>query len=198
MRLSKIKISKGLCLSQSKILRLSLSSNFIVEVTVNRAGDIFYLGEKKSPSDNGHGYKSIIITKTVNGEKLQRRFYVHRLVAAAFIPNPLKLPEVNHKNKRRGDNWASNLEWVTSSQNKVHMYKDHIPLCLVDYWRVLDLHYNKKYGMTGIARQTSVKIDMVRDILNGKYNYKPQYSCLGDAGKGIGIMYGKSRAIERT
>jgi hypothetical protein len=35
---------------------------------------------------------------------------VHRLVAKTFIPNPKRLPEVNHTGKRL-DNRASKLEW---------------------------------------------------------------------------------------
>ena len=47
-------------------------------------------------------------------------YYVHRLVAAAHIPNPLGLPEVNHKNGIRVMNQKDNLEWVTSLENKLH------------------------------------------------------------------------------
>lgn len=47
-------------------------------------------------------------------------FYVHRLVAEAFCEKPQGATEVNHKNGRKTDNFAENLEWVTSSQNKRH------------------------------------------------------------------------------
>lgn len=49
-----------------------------------------------------------------------RSFYVHRLIAESFIPNPTQLPEVNHKDGNRQNNEVLNLEWVTSSENSFH------------------------------------------------------------------------------
>lgn len=45
---------------------------------------------------------------------------IHRLVATAFIENPEGLKEVNHIDEVKSNNYASNLEWLTSSQNKQH------------------------------------------------------------------------------
>lgn len=45
---------------------------------------------------------------------------LHRLVAAAFVDGYEPGKEVNHKNGCKTDNRAENLEWVTSSENKLH------------------------------------------------------------------------------
>ena len=57
---------------------------------------------------------------------------VHRLVAEAFLPNPLMMPVVNHLNHDRADNRASNLEWTTQAQNLKHA--DAAGRMKKDYW----------------------------------------------------------------
>lgn len=47
-------------------------------------------------------------------------FYIHRLLAQAFIPNPEGKPEVNHKDGNRQNNSLDNLEWATRIENAQH------------------------------------------------------------------------------
>ena len=55
--------------------------------------------------------------------KLTKNKSVHRLVAAAFIPNPQNKRTVNHKNGIRHDNRVENLEWATHSEQQTHSFK---------------------------------------------------------------------------
>ena len=65
-------------------------------------------------SHNGRGYLKITLCKN----KKLRTFQVHRLVAQAFIPNPLNLPQVNHKKEfEKNNNRVDNLEWCTQKYN---------------------------------------------------------------------------------
>jgi len=54
------------------------------------------------------------------GASGRREFSIHRLVAMHFVPNPLNLPWVNHIDGNTHNNRASNLEWVTPSENEIH------------------------------------------------------------------------------
>lgn len=64
-------------------------------------------------------YKQVSLWKENKGTS----YYVHRLVAEAFIPNPEGKPEVNHIDGNRQNNHISNLEWVTSGENSLHASK---------------------------------------------------------------------------
>lgn len=66
------------------------------------------------------GYIQIGLTKP--NEK-QTRYYIHRLIALAWIPNPNNKPFVNHLDGNKSNNSIENLEWCTKSENVKHAYR---------------------------------------------------------------------------
>ena len=49
------------------------------------------------------------------GDKCAKFVSIHRLVAIAFLENPLGLPEINHKNENKKDNRIGNLASATTA-----------------------------------------------------------------------------------
>lgn len=64
------------------------------------------------------GYIQVNLYKD-GGKKYVR---VHRLVAQAFVPNPLNKPFVNHIDGDKTNNHYTNLEWVDNRENVQHYY----------------------------------------------------------------------------
>ena len=60
-----------------------------------------------------NGYMRVGLSK--DGKK--KNFLVHRLLALAFIPNPLNKPCIDHINRITDDNRIENLRWATVSEN---------------------------------------------------------------------------------
>ena len=90
---------------------------YSVERKQNNHSKLQNVKEKiKKHSDNGNGYKFIQLYS--NGKN--KRAYVHRLVAEAFLPNPDNLPQVNHKDEVKTNNCVENLEWCDNYYNLMY------------------------------------------------------------------------------
>lgn len=64
--------------------------------------------KKMRPRKTKRGYCRVYLRNEVTNKR--EDLYIHRLVAQAFIPNPLNLPEVNHKDCNVSNNRVENLE----------------------------------------------------------------------------------------
>jgi DNA polymerase III alpha subunit len=58
-----------------------------------------------------------------NDKKSRKARQIHKLVAQAFIPNPLNKPEINHLDGNKQNNYIKNLTWVTKSENVRHSHR---------------------------------------------------------------------------
>ena len=82
---------------------------------INNYGEVLSLRSTKilKPNNNGIGYFIIQLCK--NGKR--KNYLIHRLVAEHFLDNPNNLPEVNHKDEDKSNNFVNNLEWCEHKYN---------------------------------------------------------------------------------
>jgi hypothetical protein len=133
---------------------------------------------------NGHVLKGRSNSKGYLRVCIGKKFYfIHRLVAEKYVPNPDNKEQVNHKDGNKLNNTADNLEWVNNQENRNHAVKDFLHLqgedCpyaklnweAVDYIRANpDRLTQKELGdMFGVARTT------ISSIVNYRtWKHKPE------------------------
>lgn len=106
-----------------------------------------------------HGYECIALFN----DGLRKDYFVHRLVAQTFIPNPENKPQVNHIDENPLNNTVYNLEWVTPKENANHGTRGY---------------------RIGLKQSRPVK---VVDIATGEYN---RYNSMKEASEKIGLNMG--------
>lgn len=96
----------------------------ISDLSVNTDGEFITTRNNKpryvKKASNGY----LEVRHTVEGHT--KGYSAHRLVALTFIPNPLNLPIVNHKDGNKHNNAVSNLEWCDASCNVKHAYNNGV------------------------------------------------------------------------
>ena len=118
------------------------------------------------PVKSSKGYLIVCLCK----DGKVKNYYVHRLIAEAYIPNPDNKPYINHKNGNKTDNRIENLEWVTSSENNKHAYDSGLRIVKQPYSVILKIFEMDKQGylQREIAKETGYTQPQISHILNGK------------------------------
>lgn len=109
------------------------------------------------------GYVSVMLSK----EKVQKRCYVHRLVAQAFIPNPDNLPEIDHINRIKTDNRIENLRWVDRSKQLKNRDLSTITKHVIQL-TLNNEFVNKFDSISEASNQTGINDECIRQCYHGK------------------------------
>lgn len=125
-------------------------------------------GKILKPYEQGTGYLSV----TLYNRGKKKTFFIHRLVAQAFISNHDNLPEVNHIDEDRKNNRVSNLEWCTRKYNC--NYGNH----------------NKNISKSLLNTDKGVKtpITLVNKETGNKVSYNSLRECSRSTGVGRGCI----------
>jgi hypothetical protein len=98
------------------------------------------------------GYYSVDLRKN----DIRKKVRIHRLVAEAFISNPLHLPMINHKDENKLNNTVSNLEWCDCTYNTHYSKHEDLSVYCFD----LDQEFRSASEAavhTGICRTSILK-----------------------------------------
>ena len=131
--------------------------------SVSKKGDIYsypkyrHKGKLLKKYLRKDGYEEVGLSKN----KKRKTFSVHRLVGAGFIPNPEKLPEINHKDGNKQNNLYSNLEWATSSENQIHAIKNGLQK-FTEKHRITAIKTGKINGLKGRGKPKKGKLSTLQ------------------------------------
>lgn len=124
----------------------------------------------RSPSYTKDGYHKLNLSNKGKCTTHQ----VHRLVALAFLPNPLGLPHVNHKDEDKENNDVSNLEWCTAQYNSV--YSHGVSGRLLSPAGVVVSFTN----IAGFCKEHGLHENAVNKLLSGVFNQTKGWTRIGD------------------
>lgn len=135
------------------------------EITTD--GRVYLNGKEKKQSIHSAGYKIV--------SKNKKLYYVHRLVAEAYIPNPENYETINHINGIKDDNRVENLEWCSKRQNAQHARLNGLSekksqgILDITYDEYLKMIQLKQGGHSyhSISRIMNIEYRRVRDTILG-------------------------------
>ena len=117
------------------------------------------------PGRVGGGYLMVVLCK----DGKVRCMKVHRLVASAFLPNPLGLETVNHIDEDKTNNDVSNLEWMSRTDNVAYSQPQRAERRV----RMLDKSTGEPLAafpsLIEAARATGISVGNICSCLKGRY-----------------------------
>lgn len=149
----------------------------------------FRKGQIIKPRINKNGYLQVALNK--NG--IRKMCYVHKIIAETFVFNddPEIKITVNHIDGNKNNNFATNLEWCSYSDNNEHSYRT-LHRNVADagaskvHVTIIDTNTNQTYEFESIT-ETSQSINLshtqINRYLDKNKKWKDRYLFLSDKTK---------------
>lgn len=115
------------------------------------------------------------------GRGTNNRFYIHRLVAEAFIPNPQNKLEVDHIDTDPTNNHVENLRWTTRQENMNNVLtKEKVKTNRGGFVRIKNLETGEIFlGYEEAAKAGKVCKETIRKHVHNKI-LKPKWQKVSD------------------
>lgn len=146
-------------------------------------GNLTKAGQILTPNITPKGYSRIQLQ--ANG--LYKHYFIHVLVARAFVDNPDCKTQVNHKDGDKNNNCANNLEWCTPSENLLHAYSNELKKPTVKYFIECPELGLLAVGCESMERQ-------LRRLGYDKARASAVWRCINKGGKHLDLLF-KSTAL---
>jgi hypothetical protein len=116
------------------------------------------------------GYLKVLLLS----EEKKFNFFVHRLVAQEFLPNPNNLTQVNHIDGNKLNNSVENLEWCDGFHNMNHSFKNNTHKTKYSEDKIKEIlkYKNSGFSSTVISKLVGVNRRYVSGVLSGKFRNK--------------------------
>jgi hypothetical protein len=132
----------------------------IINIKTNKKLKPYFASSKKSIN------KYLGISLYINDK--QKNILYHRIIAEVFVPNPLNLPTVNHKNGNTLYNHPNNLEWVSYSENNLHAIQTGLRPCKLNQTLANEIREKINNGITrkDIMKEYNIGQNILSKIIN--------------------------------
>lgn len=130
----------------------------------DESGQIWSYRRKRflKASMNNTGYPQVSLYK--DGKK--KTYFVHRIIAEVFLPNPENKPQVHHIDGDKTNPTLSNLQWTTPEENNND--EIHRTRCNTRSKKVYCIELDKYFdSMSAAAAELGISVSRISECCSG-------------------------------
>lgn len=136
------------------------------------------------PIKKSTGYYAVNLYDDNGNRKM---FFIHQLVAEAFLPNLNHYIDINHKDENKANNAVKNLEWCSKTYNENYGSKKEREIktktlnnCINGHKKIIQYDLNNNFikewnSLTEASNTLNISIGNISSVINEKRNQAGGY-----------------------